>query len=157
MTGKTRTMTRWHEIALPVSIVLNLFLIAVIGGHVLHDRAPPLTGDMPLARALARAEASLPPRDASAFADVIRRDAPSFAKSRQEVIQAREELAQRVTAEKFDATAVQQALSKWREAWNAFFDEFRGPLIDALAQVSPEGRCELMAHRRSEPGAAPCP
>jgi uncharacterized membrane protein len=62
-TQDERVMSRWRRIALPVSVVLNLFLIALIGGHFLHRPIPAAGSEGPLARALANMEASLSQQD----------------------------------------------------------------------------------------------
>ncbi len=148
-------MSRWRRIALPVSIVLNLFLIAMIGGHVLRLRSYELNTGTLWARALARAEARLPRKDAAAFSAVIRRDAPNYAEAQQRIVEARQELRRRIAAEPFDQQAVREALATWRAAWNAFFDRFGNTLVDAVAQVSPEGRRKLVAEPRWGPATAP--
>jgi uncharacterized membrane protein len=157
VTEKTRETRTWQQIALPASIILNLFLVALIGGHVLHrlfTEAPP---GPPLMRALARAEAGLPPQDAARFGTVMRRDAPLFSEDRERIIAARRALAGQITAEHFDQDAVRQAMATWQAAWNRFVTDFANTLVDALAQVSPEGRRKLIAERglRRREDAAP--
>jgi uncharacterized membrane protein len=148
VTRSGRAASPWRRIALAVSIVLNLFFVALIGGHVLHNRGIG-AGGTPLMRALARAEASLPPRDAAAFGAVLRHDAPRYSDAMKQLEAARQELRRRITAEHFDETSVRQALLNWQTAWNGFFEKFSDTLVDALAQVSPEGRRRLVAERRS--------
>lgn len=143
-------MSGWRRIALPASIVLNLFLIALIGGHLFQARRIATNAETPLVRALARAEATLPPRDATAFAAAMRRDAPRFAAAQKQLTQARQELQRQIAAEQFNQADVRQALEAWQSAWNHFFDDFSTPLIDALSQVSPEGRRKLVAARQAE-------
>lgn len=154
MTGKGRGMPRWRRTALPASIVLNLFLAAVIGGHLLHIRAREAGGIMPMARVLANAEAALPPQDAAAFGAVIRRDAPRYAEAAQQLGEARQELNRQFTAEKFDPQAARRALAAWSTAWDRFLGDFGNTLVTALAEVSPEGRRKLVAERRGVRGAA---
>lgn len=150
MTEKSPAMPRWRGIALPVSIVLNLFLIALIGGHLLRNRSDEERFRMPLARALATAEASLPPQDAAAFGAVIRRDAPHYAEAAQQIREARLQLRLQITAEHFNQAEVKQALATWQAAWNRFMDGFGNSLVEALAHISPESRRKLVA----ESGAA---
>ena len=150
MTEKTRGRPNWRGFALPASIVLNLFLAALIGGHLWHNRhAGPGFGG-PLVGALARAEATLPPKDAAAFDAVIKRNAPRYAEDWRQLKAARRDLRQLVIAEDFDQQAARQAFANWQKVWNRFFDDFSGTLVEALAQVSPEGRRKLVAERRSE-------
>jgi len=155
---QTPAVRGWRRIALPASIVLNIFLIALIGGHVLRG-GPAIAPDAnPLARALANAEASLSPSDAAAFRQVMQRDAPHFADAAKQLAVSRRAVAQQIAAEPFNADAVHQALTHWQMALNNFFDAFREPLVDALAKVSPDGRRRLIAERQAaRAGTTPAP
>jgi uncharacterized membrane protein len=148
-TERKKSLAR--RIALPASIILNLFLVAVIGGHLWRHRAE-LTTTTPLARGLARAEAVLSPADAAAFRAVIRRNAPVYLEDQRRLTEARRALGRDITADRFDRDETQKALDDWRAAWNQFFDDFSKTLVDALAQVSPEGRRKLVAERQSARG-----
>jgi uncharacterized membrane protein len=147
-----QTKPGWRRIALPVSIVLNLFLIAVIGGHILHVRVRLREShvDTPLARALANAESILPASDAEKFRAVIRRDAPHYMDAAHQLGEARQEVERQILAEPFDQERVNRALAGWEAAWNRFFGEFNNTLVEALAEISPEGRRQLVAKRREE-------
>jgi uncharacterized membrane protein len=133
----------WRRAALPASVILNLFLIALIVGHLLHTTVAP--SGMPLARALTRAAEILPPKDAEAFTTVIRRDAPRMAQSVAELRRARQELDRRIVTAPFDPDATRKALLATETAWDRFVDNLSGPLVDALSQVSPEGRRRLIS------------
>ena len=111
-----------------------------------------LTATTPLARGLARAEAVLSPADAAAFRAVIRRNAPVYLEDQRRLTEARRALGRDITADRFDRDETQKALDDWRAAWNQFFDDFSKTLVDALAQVSPEGRRKLVAERQSARG-----
>jgi uncharacterized membrane protein len=148
MSRKNREIRSWRRLVLPASIVLNLFLVALIGGHLWQSRSDGGTSGSPLSRALAHAEASLPPRDAAAFGAAIHRDASRYAQSAQRVTEAREEFWRQVTAEQLNQHDVRQALDAWRTAWNRFLDDFSNTIVAALAEVSIEGRRKLMAERR---------
>ena len=144
----TPTRTRgWRHRALLISIVLNLFLAALIVGHVLHHRQALSQEESPLAHALANAEASLPARDKPVFRQVVQRDMPDYAEAARRLVAARNDVERQIAAEPFQADAVRQALTRWRAAWNGFFDAFSGTLIDALGRISPEGRRSLIAER----------
>jgi uncharacterized membrane protein len=147
---KPRDISRWRRIVLPASIVLNLFLIAVIGGHILHARRMGGAGDTPLARALARAAQILPPDDATAFAAVMQRDASKYLPAARQLKEARTRLDDELTADNFDQAAVRQSMAQAQAAWNSFVDKISGSLIEALAGVSPEGRRKLIAQRQTE-------
>lgn len=148
MTEQPSKRPAWRRFALPVSIVLNLFFVALVGGHLLHRHHEDVVYGTVLARALANAEAKLPPQDAAAFGAVMRRDAPHFAEAGQRLAEARQDLARQIGAEQFDQAGVKQALAAWRGAWGHFIEDFGGALIEALAQVSSEGRRKLVAERR---------
>jgi uncharacterized membrane protein len=150
-------MPRWPLIALAASIVVNLFLLALIGGHLLHSQQSDASaGGTPLARALARAEASLPPRDAAVFDAVIRRNGPHYSAAVQQLNEARQEFERQMTAEPFNQEGMGEALATWHMAWDRFLDDFRSTLLEALAQISPEGRRKLIADR-SASGHRPYP
>jgi hypothetical protein len=145
----------WKRIALPASILLNLFLLAVIGGHLLQVRNRSENLGMPLARALLRAESILPKQDADAFSAVIRRDSPLFGRSWEQLHDARQELNRQIGAEPFDPAAARQSLRATQAAWDHFVDEFSNTLVDGLAQISPEGRRKLISETAL--GARPPP
>jgi len=156
--AQTQAARGWRRIALPASIVLNIFFVALIGGHLLHGRPAIAPYANPLARALANAEASLSPSDAAAFRQVMQRDAPHFADAAKQLAASRRAVAQQIAAEPFNADAVHQALTRWQMALNNFFDAFSKPLVDALAKVSPDGRRRLIAERQAvRSGTAPTP
>jgi uncharacterized membrane protein len=135
---------RWRRIALPASIILNLFLMAVIGGHIWRAHSRNDTVGMPIARAISRAEDVLPPQDAAAFGAVMRRDAAHYALTAQRLRDAREELNRQLVAEPFDPEATRRALQGLETAWAHFLNDFSGTLIEGLSQVSPEGRRKLL-------------
>ena len=146
----------WRRIALPCSIVLNLFLLAVIGGHFYSRYAGPLRDRTMLSRLLARVEATLPADEAAAFKAVILRDQDRFLMARQKLLAARQELMSQITADPYSKAGTTQALKDWKAAWDGVSGEFSGTLVDALATVSPQGRRKLVAehwgHRFGVPG-----
>jgi len=149
----TRTRPDWPWLALSLSIVLNLFLLGIIAGHVLGHRvrAPRLAvAGTPMTRALARAEAELDPRDAAAFRAALDRDKAGYAQAAQQVTAARRAVARQIAAQPFDPRAAAQALDAWRASWDRFMGDFSGPLIDALSSISPEGRRRLIDARREQ-------
>ena len=144
---------RWRRFLLPASLLLNLFLAALIGGHFLRGEIRParLDGSL-LAHAMANAKAVLSPEDAAAFGGVFRRDAPNFAETARHLEETRTALERAITAEPFDKAAVQQALNEWQEAWNRFLGQAGASVVDALDRISPEGRRKLVAQRRQAAG-----
>jgi uncharacterized membrane protein len=143
----------WRRMILPLSLVLNFFLIAVIGGHLLQGRRHQDHGLTPLAQMLADAEARLPPKDAATFGTIMRQGAPKYLGAAAQLADARIELGHRITAEPYDKAAVGQALAKWQAQWNQFVDVFSGTLVDALGAISIDSRNKLIKARRA-PGLA---
>jgi uncharacterized membrane protein len=142
----------WRWLALSLSLVCNVFLAAVIAGHFLARRAGTIAvpaGGTPLARALERTQAILPAKDAATFRAVLERDKPRYARAAIQVALARRDLERAIAAQPFDPKAASQALATWRNSWSGFVDDFSGPLIDALAAISPEGRSRLVIARRA--------
>jgi len=135
-------------LALSLSVVLNLFLLGVIAGHFLSRGGAREISVTPMARAVERAEAALGPADAAAFRAALERDRPRYAQSAEQVASARRALARQIAAEPFDPRATSQALAAWRMSWDHFVGDFSGPLIDALAAISPQGRRRLIDVRR---------
>lgn len=148
MTNHRAGSSSGQRILLTVSLVLNLFLAGLIGGHLLRTRAQGPLARTPFARILASAEAKLSAHDAAAFQAVMQRDAPRFAASGRDLRQARQALRRDIVTEPFDQAAVRRDLTAWEAAWNRFMTDFSGPLVEALGQVSPEGRRKLVAARR---------
>jgi hypothetical protein len=72
----SRTMPRWRRIALPLSIALNLFLV---DRRSYVAAAPANRGDdLAICSRSGEGRGSLPPKQAEAFADVIRRDVARY-------------------------------------------------------------------------------
>jgi hypothetical protein len=145
----TQSLPTWRRFALPASVLLNLFLIALIGGYVLrhggHDAA---AASPSLPRILANAQASLSAPDAAAFGAVMRRDAPRYLESARKLVEARTLLERQITAQPYDAEATKQAFKTWQASADRFLSQIGDSLVEALGQVSPEGRQKLVASRR---------
>jgi uncharacterized membrane protein len=152
LTDNSPTVTGRRRIALSASIVLNLFLLAVIGGHVWHNHRPLPDADRPLARALADVEATLSAHDGAVFKATILADQQRFARAAQTAALARLELGRQITAEPFDPQSTQRALAAWQASWVTFMTDFDEPLVHALAGISPEGRQKLVRQRRDRLG-----
>jgi uncharacterized membrane protein len=144
----TRARPSWPWLALSLSTVLNLFLLGIIAGHFLSRGGSGELAVTPMARALERAEAELSPADAAAFRAALDRGGPRYAQSAAQVTAARRALARQIAADPFDPRATSQALAVWRTSWDRFVGDLSGPLIDALAAISPQGRRRLVDARR---------
>jgi hypothetical protein len=138
----------WRRVALPASLVLNLFLAALVGGHLLRSGTPEAArGLPPLAQAIANAAAVLSAPDAAAFRASIRLDAPHDAVVAKQLDDARGVLERDIIAEPFDKQLVRRDLAAWQAAWNKFIDNAGNTLVEALSKISPEGRRRLVAQR----------
>lgn len=123
------------------SLLLNLFLAAVLSGQYLHHReenAPILM------RVLQHVTSRLDAEDAQAFRDVIRQEAPRYAQANENLARARAEIDRQLLASTFDPVATQVAIQHWQSAWDIFVGAFSTVLVDALGHLSPEGRRALV-------------
>ena len=143
-----------RRFALPISLLLNLFLIAIIGGHVWRHHGYDLgTGSPSLPRILANAQESLAAPDAAAFGAIMRRDAPRYLESARKLAEARNALERQIVADPYDTVATQRSFAVWQASATQFLSDISDPLIEALGHVSPEGRQKLVASRhRSQQG-----
>lgn len=139
---------KWMRIILGVSLALNLFLVAFWGGQMLRSQPPVPSGDDPLARILAVAEANLPPSDAKIFRETLLKEKPRYAQTVEKLIQARQEMLKQVSADPFDPAATLTALNATQTAWTEFMDAIGRPLVDAVGVVSPEGRRRVVADQK---------
>ncbi len=141
---------------LPVSLLLNLFLVAVIAGYLLRTHVHGTRAAAPLPRMLANADARLSSRDAAAFRQVLQRNESRYAQAERDLREARRTLRRQIAAEPYDPVAVRRDLAAWQSAWNRVMEGFSEPLVEALGQVSAEGRRKLVADRprnNAEPGS----
>lgn len=141
---------KWLRIALPVSLVLNMFLLAFLGGQMLRATPEVQRGDDPLARILAVAEATLPASDARLFRQTLLKEEPRYARAVRKVTEARQEMLKQMSADPYDPVATLAALSATQSAWTEFMDAIGGPLVDAIGQISPEGRRTVVADQKAK-------
>ena len=141
---------KWLRIALPLSLVLNMFLLAFLGGQMLRATPEVPRGDDPLARNLAVAEATLPASDARSFRETLLKEEPRYARAVRKVTEARQEMLKQMSADPYDPVATLAALSATQSAWTEFMDAIGGPLVDAIGQISPEGRRTVVADQKAK-------
>ncbi|GBQ27263.1 periplasmic heavy metal sensor [Gluconacetobacter sacchari] len=129
---------RWLVVG---SLLLNLFLVAVVGGQYLRHRQ----GNAPvLMRVLQHMTSRLDARDAEAFRTVLRQEAPRYAQAQENLARARAEIDRQLLAPHFDPEATRAAMQQWRAAWNVFVGTFSDALVEALGRLSPQGRRALV-------------
>ncbi|RCI80121.1 hypothetical protein DNK03_00570 [Brucella anthropi] len=141
---------KWLRIALPVSLVLNMFLLAFLGGQVLRATPEVPRGDDPLTRILAVADATLPASDAKSFRQTLLKEEPRYAQAVRRVTQARQEMLKQLSADPYDPVATLAALNATQSAWTEFMDAVGGPLVDAIGEISPEGRRRVVADQKAK-------
>lgn len=141
---------KWLRIALPLSLVLNMFLLAFLGGQMLRATPEVPKGVDPLARILAVAEATLPASDARSFRETLLKEEPRYARAVRKVTEARQEMLKQMSADPYDPVATLAALSATQSAWTEFMDAIGGPLVDAIGQISPEGRRKVLGDQNAK-------
>lgn len=113
----------WPRLALPASLLLNLFLIALIGGYMLHNPpAAPLQGSAWAPAGQLRIPP--PPQDAYAFNNVPARDLPHTTATCQ--------------------NSTHSARTPGDRLKDGFIQDVTDTRVDSLGQVSPEGRRQLL-------------
>jgi len=144
-----RTVTKW---LLPISLAINVFLLALVLTHFgpppFQPPPPPNPADM-----AARMAESLPPADALVLRQAFATVAPPAPIGDPRAFHDR--LRAALDAPSFDAAALRQALAEMSKAHAAFDDAMAAAIIEAAAKMSPEGRRKLA--RGHGPGFGPPP
>jgi uncharacterized membrane protein len=148
MIDEFRNFPKVWRISMIGSLILNLFLLALTAGHLLRAEFQPRAAGTPLARALANAGTGLSKPDATVFRNVIRTSAPHFADAAQNLVNAREALRHQIEMEPFNRDATKQAYAAWQRTLNIFIEDFGDALVDALGQISTQGRRKILDERR---------
>ncbi|WP_342627939.1 periplasmic heavy metal sensor [Nguyenibacter vanlangensis] len=145
-----RRVRRW---VLAGSVLLNLFLAAVVGGQYLRHRTEGAHQATALATFLQNATEHLSPADAAAFRSVLWQDAPRYVQAHENLARARADIDNQLLAPHFDAAATRAAMARWQAAWNGFVGDFSDALVEAISHLSPEGRRTLVnsaPHRKTD-------
>ena len=150
MNPSDSTSNGWRRAAWAASLLLNVFLLAIVGGHLWRLRAFNGAGETPMGRILATVTTRLSAKDAGAFRAVLARDEPQLSIAATQLADSRKELAAALSAEPFDKQRAAQALAAWRRSGPVLLDQFGPSLIEAIGAVSPEGRRQLVQPRASE-------
>jgi len=148
MVDEPRSLPKAAKIALITSVILNLFLVALLGGHLLRGELRARAPVGSLARALANAGANLKEPDAAVFKSIMNTNASHYTEASQHLVEARQELRRQIAADHFDPDAARQAYAAWQKSLNVFIDDFGDALIDALNHISPDGRRQILSERR---------
>ena len=138
-------MFGWRRSAVAASIALNLFLLAYNGAQIMHLVTSQRGGRQMFIAVLTQAESRLSADDAARFRAVISREAPSYMREAERLGAARERISRIILAEPFDAPAARSEIATWRDAWFHFTGTFGNALVDAMGEISPKGRRDLIA------------
>ena len=82
--------------------------------------------------------------------ETLLKEEPRYAQAVTKVIQARQEMLKQMSADPYDPVATLTALSAMQSAWTEFMDAIGGPLVDAIGQLSPEGRRGVVADQKAK-------
>lgn len=128
-----------RKVLIGLSVVLNIFLGGLIGGYFLHPHPPGLYG------VLVKLSGSLSSQDHETFWTVIDRDRSHSEAALQKVRAARMALNRTIAVEPFNPATTRAALAAWNDDWADYVKIFGDSFVDALEQISPEGRARIAA------------
>jgi uncharacterized membrane protein len=118
MTRSVRTAPRWMQVALLLSLAVNLVIVGLVAGAVWRFRPPPhLTGSVVIPNLLGYAS-TLPAQRRKALWDATAEERSHVRPYRREVRAAREETIKALTAEPFDRERFKAAQSRQAETEN---------------------------------------
>ncbi len=140
MTMRAWLFEPWRTRVLWASLAGNLFLGALIGGHLIW-RGPPFPPG--LDGAVMRMAHDLPESDSARFRLILERERPWFEQSRRRMDFARSDLAQSIAKEPFDEAEVRMRMQVFQATWIETSTRFGESLLVALGTLSPEGRVRL--------------
>jgi len=143
--GRISRTFGWRRVAVAASVALNLFLLAYNGASITHLATTVGSSRPMFTTVLTQAESRLSPDDAARFRAVMTREAPHYIAEAQQLGLYRDGIIRIILSEPFDPAAARSEISAWREAWFGFTKTFGDALVDAMSQISPQGRRELLA------------
>lgn len=133
---------RWLAPVMAGSLLVNVFLIGIIAGHLYAGNGSPSDrGVVPAAHVRA-----LPPDESKKFMAVMatRRSAIQVARKAQQA--ARRALEAEIAAPVYDRARVTAGFAALRQAGIALQAQSHNALVEALATLSPASRAVVVAH-----------
>lgn len=130
----------WRTRVLWLSVALNLFGAALIGGHFV-DRGRP--GPPGFEGAVERMARDLGPEDAGRFRAVLASERPWYGQSRRALDEARADLSRSIAQTPFDEAQIRLKMEALQARWTESSTRFGDGLLSALAQISPDGRARI--------------
>ena len=134
---------RWLVPGIAFSVLLNVFLIGIVAGHVYAGRTlPPERAPLvPAARVHA-----LPPDEREKFLSAMARQRPAIVAARKAHLAARRVLEAEIADAAFDPARVTAGFADLRQAGAALQVQSHAALVAALAVLSQRSRAALVAH-----------
>jgi uncharacterized membrane protein len=130
-----------RTLLLGLSLALNVFLLALVGTHLVHATAPPAAA-LPQSP-IDRMAAALSPDDAARFRAAVAARRPDFQPARDAVSAAHLAVAAAIGRVPYDADAMRSALQQWQASWRAFTARFDQAFLQAVSVLSDDGRARL--------------
>ncbi|HEX7777526.1 MAG TPA: periplasmic heavy metal sensor [Parvibaculum sp.] len=144
---------RWIGPALLISLVINLFLVGLIGAAMAHrprlhqgEFGPP----QPFFGMMHKGVAGLPPDDRAAVRDMMLHEFPIIRPYFARIDQTRRDLAVTIGTEPFDAAKVAAAFAKVDAAQAEMIQATRAAMIAGFGKMSPEQRGRIAAMMRKQ-------
>lgn len=122
---------------LGASVALNVFLLALLGTQLWHDRTPKPENP------IERMTATLPEPDAARFRAAMEAERPSYQPARDGLSAARLDVAAAIGRVPFDPDRLAAAMRRWQESWRVFAARFDQALLAAVTAISDAGRAKL--------------
>ncbi len=133
-----------------LSLALNVFLVALIGAHLLRPAlvapAAPSRAEGPIGRIVD----ALPQAEAIRMRAVLDRARPERQAARDRVSAAQHDVASAIAHSPYDEDEIRHALAAWQASWHDFTTDFNAVLIEALRGLSDDGRARFAAAALAE-------
>ena len=128
-----------------VSLLLNVFLVGIIAGHLLSARGAPVRKPDPALVPVAHVRA-LPDDERRSFNETMRSHRAAIRAARQAHRIARANIEAAIAAPIFDRDAVAAAFAALQQKNAAVQEAVNAALVDALQDLSPQSRASLVGH-----------
>ena len=141
----------WRTRLLFVSFAVNLLLIPIAGARF-WMRPPPLTPGLPRTEmVIDHMTRGLQADDANRFRMTMEEHIGEIEAARIRMLAARGAMARAIGRSPYDPAAVQASMLTWQSTWNKWSEALGQGMLDALPNLSEEGRQTLAAAGRRRP------
>ena len=142
-------------LALRASLVVNVFLLALIVAHVLRAQIADSAAHPEGQAIVARLTAVLPAEDAARFRAQLDLMRSEYEPQRERIGEARQALLRAIARDPYDPAGVRRALADYQQSWRDFTSRFDEAFLAALDTISPHGRARLAAAAEVARGGKP--